>query len=126
MTDYSIRYPHFSYDWLRVNETSSPYVDTFSGVCPDPCDFDTVPIPKSIISADGGQIKLNFTSDNLMHFKGFWVEYEIGIKYVIGSYFCYYIVLCEWSFILSTRLYCCYSSCHRNTWFGCMSILERG
>ena len=104
-TDYSIRYPHFSYDLLWINETSSPYVDGISGVCPDPCDFDAVPIPKSIISADGGQIKLNFTSDNLMHFKGFWVEYEIGNKYFTGSYCCYpsnMIYFYECSFILST------------------------
>ena len=80
---------HFSYDWLYVNESSSPYVDSFSGVCFHPCDFDAQPIPKSIISADGGQIKLNFTSDNYMHLPGFWVEYEIGIKYFNGSYFCY-------------------------------------
>ena len=33
-----------------------------------------------MISANGGQIGIKFTSDNYGSMEGFWLEYEIGIQ----------------------------------------------
>ena len=37
-------------------------------------------LPESMISANGGQIAIKFTSDNYGSMEGFWLEYEIGIQ----------------------------------------------
>ena len=77
---------YFSWDFLRIFDNSTPYPsnkETISGYCAYPCNLWST--AESIISANGGQIDLKFTSDNLSQFRGFWLEYRLGKNPLIIS-----------------------------------------
>ena len=49
----------------------------FWGICDSPCQAHLF-FPSPMIGTDGGDIKLRFLSDNVMNFKGWWIEYQLG------------------------------------------------
>ena len=49
----------------------------FWGVCDSPCPTHLF-FPTPMIGTDGGDMKLRFLSDNIMEFKGWWLEYQLG------------------------------------------------
>ena len=79
---------YFSWDFLTIIEPSAPFdeanYDNYTGVCPGNgkklCVHEQWGLPESMISANGGQISIKFTSDNYGSMEGFWLEYEIGIQ----------------------------------------------
>ena len=66
---------YFSYDYLMYNDSIN--YEGFWGVCDSPCQAHRF-FPTPMIGTDGGYMKLRFLSDNVMAFKGWWLEYQLG------------------------------------------------
>ena len=117
---------YFSWDFLRIFDNSTPYPsnkETISGYCAYPCNLWST--AESIISANGGQIDLKFTSDNLSQFKGFWLEYRLGKNPFMISctsllIFKTKILYLNSHIMTNSFLYFHNSSCNRTTWWRCM------
>ena len=117
---------YFSWDFLRIFDNSTPYpsnTETLSGYCAYPCNGYHFGVAETI-SANGGQIDLKFTSDNLSQFRGFWLEYRLGKNRLIISWTSLLIItkiLYLHSHIMTNSfLYFHNSSCNRTTWWRCM------